>query len=70
MLHYSIQYGDAAMNPLLDPSKPKTKKQSVLILGVGCGCLILILLLFLVVVTIQDILVPLPQGFNWSDYLY
>ena len=30
----------------------------------------MILLLLMVVITVQDILVPLPQSFNWSDYLY
>jgi regulator of sigma E protease len=46
--------------------KPISPEKEGLVHGIG----LMILLLFLVVVTIQDILVPLPQGFNWSDYLY
>jgi regulator of sigma E protease len=46
--------------------KPISPEKEGLVHGIG----LLILLLFLVVVTIQDIFVPLPQGFNWSNYFY
>lgn len=46
--------------------KPISPEKEGLVHGIG----LLLLLAFLVVITIQDILVPLPQGFNWTDYLY
>jgi regulator of sigma E protease len=46
--------------------KPISPEKEGFVHGIGLA----LLLLFLVVVTIQDIFVPLPQGFNWADYLY
>jgi len=46
--------------------KPISPEKEGLVHGIG----LLLLLALLVVITIQDILVPLPQGFNWTDYLY
>jgi regulator of sigma E protease len=46
--------------------KPISPEKEGLVHGIGLA----LLLLFFVVITIQDIFVPLPQGFNWSDYLY
>ncbi len=46
--------------------KPISPEKEGLVHGIG----LVILLLLMVVVTIQDIFVPLPQGFNWADYLY
>jgi regulator of sigma E protease len=45
--------------------KPIAPEKEGLVHGIGLA----ILLLFMVVVTIQDIVMPLPQGFNWTDYL-
>ena len=46
--------------------KPISPEKEGLVHGIG----LMLLLLFFVVVTIQDIFVPFPEGFNWSDYLY
>jgi regulator of sigma E protease len=46
--------------------KPIPPEKESLVHGIG---LMLLLLLF-VVITIQDIFVPLPQGINWTDYMY
>jgi regulator of sigma E protease len=46
--------------------KPIAPEKEGLVHGIG----LMILLLLMVVITVQDILVPLPQGFNWADYLY
>jgi regulator of sigma E protease len=46
--------------------KPISPEKEGLVHGIG----LMILLLLMVVITVQDILVPLPQGFNWADYLY
>jgi regulator of sigma E protease len=46
--------------------KPLPPEKENLVHGIGLA----LMLLFFVAVTIQDILVPLPQGFNWADYLY
>jgi regulator of sigma E protease len=46
--------------------KPISPEKEGLVHGVG----LMILLLLMVVITVQDILVPLPQSFNWADYLY
>ena len=46
--------------------KPIPPEKEGLVHGIG----LLILLALLVIVTVQDILVPLPQGFNWTNYLY
>ena len=46
--------------------KPISPEKEGLVHGIG----LMILLLLMVVITIQDIVVPLPQSFNWSDYLY
>jgi regulator of sigma E protease len=46
--------------------KPISPEKEGLVHGIG----LLLLLALLVVITIQDIVVPLPQGFNWTDYLY
>jgi regulator of sigma E protease len=46
--------------------RPLPPERESLVHGIG----LVLLLLFFVVVTIQDIFVPLPQGFNWTDYLY
>ena len=46
--------------------KPISPEKEGLVHGIG----LVILLLLMVVITIQDIVVPLPQSFNWSDYLY
>ena len=46
--------------------KPISPEKEGLVHGVG----LMILLLLMVVITVQDIFVPLPQGFNWADYLY
>jgi regulator of sigma E protease len=45
--------------------KPISPEKEGLVHGVG----LVLLLLFMVIVTIQDIVVPLPQSFNWTDYL-
>jgi regulator of sigma E protease len=45
--------------------KPISPEKEGLVHGIG----LVLLLLFMVVVTIQDIVVPLPPTFNWSDYL-
>jgi regulator of sigma E protease len=45
--------------------KPISPEKEGLVHGIG----LVLLLLFMVVVTIQDIVVPLPQSFNWTDYL-
>ena len=46
--------------------KPVSPEREGMVHGIG----LMILLLVLVVITIQDIVVPMPQGFNWADYLY
>ena len=46
--------------------KPIPAEKEGFVHGIG----LMILLLLLVVITIQDIFVPLPEGFNWADYLY
>jgi regulator of sigma E protease len=46
--------------------KPIAPEKEGLVHGIG----LIVLLLLMVVITVQDILVPLPQGFNWADYLY
>ena len=46
--------------------KPVSSEREGMVHGIG----LMILLLVLVVITIQDIVVPMPQGFNWADYLY
>ena len=46
--------------------RPLPPEKEGLVHGIG----LIILLLVLVAITIQDIFVPLPQGMNWSDYLY
>jgi regulator of sigma E protease len=46
--------------------RPIPPEKEGLVHGIG----LMILFLLLVVITIQDVFVPLPQGFNWSDYLY
>lgn len=46
--------------------KPIPPEKEGLVHGIG----LMLLLLLLVVITIQDIFVPLPQGFNWSEYFY
>jgi regulator of sigma E protease len=46
--------------------KPISPEKEGLVHGIG----LMILLLLMVVITVQDIFVPLPQGFNWADYLY
>jgi regulator of sigma E protease len=46
--------------------RPLPPEKEGLVHGIG----LMLILLFFVVVTIQDIFVPLPQGFNWADYLY
>ena len=46
--------------------KPVPPEKEGLVHGIG----LMLLLALLVVITIQDIFVPLPQGFNWSEYLY
>jgi regulator of sigma E protease len=46
--------------------KPISPEKEGLVHGIG----LVILLLLMVVITVQDIVVPLPQSFNWSDYLY
>jgi regulator of sigma E protease len=45
--------------------KPISPEKEGMVHGVG----LVLLLLFMVIVTIQDIVVPLPQSFNWTDYL-
>jgi regulator of sigma E protease len=45
--------------------KPISPEREGLVHGVG----LILLLLLMVIVTIQDIVVPLPTGFNWTDYL-
>jgi regulator of sigma E protease len=45
--------------------KPISPEKEGLVHGIG----LVLLLLFMVFVTIQDIIVPLPQSFNWTDYL-
>lgn len=45
--------------------KPISPEKEGLVHGVG----LVLLLLFMVVITIQDIVVPMPQSFNWTDYL-
>ena len=45
--------------------KPISPEKEGLVHGVGLA----LLLLFMVIITIQDIVVPLPQSFNWTDYL-
>jgi regulator of sigma E protease len=45
--------------------KPISPEKEGLVHGIG----LVLLLLFMVVVTIQDIVVPMPQSFNWTDYL-
>jgi regulator of sigma E protease len=46
--------------------KPISPEKEGLVHGIG----LVILLVLMVVITVQDIIVPLPQSFNWSDYLY
>jgi regulator of sigma E protease len=46
--------------------KPISPEKEGLVHGIG----LMVLLLLMVVITVQDILVPLPQSFNWADYLY
>jgi regulator of sigma E protease len=46
--------------------KPIPPEKEGLVHGIG----LMLLLALLVVITIQDIFVPLPQGFDWSEYLY
>jgi regulator of sigma E protease len=46
--------------------KPISPEKEGLVHGIG----LMILLLVMVAITVQDILVPLPQSFNWADYLY
>jgi regulator of sigma E protease len=46
--------------------KPVPPEKEGLVHSIG----MVLLLLVLVVITIQDIFVPLPQSFNWTDYLY
>ncbi|MBN1642589.1 MAG: site-2 protease family protein [Anaerolineae bacterium] len=46
--------------------KPLPPEKEGLVHGIG----LMILLLLLIAITIQDIFVPIPQGLNWSDYLY
>jgi regulator of sigma E protease len=46
--------------------KPISPEKEGLVHGIG----LMILLLVMVIITVQDILVPLPQTFNWADYLY
>lgn len=46
--------------------KPLSPRKEGLAHSIG----LVLLLLFFVAVTIQDIFVPLPQGFSWVDYLY
>jgi regulator of sigma E protease len=46
--------------------KPISPEKEGLVHGIG----LVILLVLMVVITVQDIVVPLPQSFNWSDYLY
>jgi regulator of sigma E protease len=46
--------------------KPIPPEKEGLVHGIG----LMILLVVLVAITVQDIFVPLPGGFNWSDYMY
>jgi len=46
--------------------KPVPPEKESLVHGIG----LMVLLLLFVAITVQDILVPLPQGINWTDYLY
>lgn len=46
--------------------KPVSPEKEGMVHGIG----LMILLFLLVVITIQDVFVPLPQSFNWADYLY
>jgi regulator of sigma E protease len=46
--------------------KPVPPEKEGMVHGIG----LMLLLLVLVAITVQDIFVPLPQGVNWSDYLY
>jgi regulator of sigma E protease len=46
--------------------KPIAPEKEGLVHGIG----LMVLLLLMVAITVQDILVPLPQSFNWADYLY
>lgn len=46
--------------------KPISPEKEGLVHSIG----MLLILLFFIAVTIQDIFVPLPEGFNWANYLY
>jgi regulator of sigma E protease len=46
--------------------KPVPPEKESLVHSIG----MLLMILFFIAVTIQDIFVPLPEGFNWSEYLY
>jgi len=46
--------------------KPIPPEKESLVHGIG----LLVLLVFFVFITVQDIFVPLPEMFNWTDYLY
>jgi regulator of sigma E protease len=46
--------------------KPISPEKEGLVHGIG----LMILLLLMVVITVQDILIPLPQSLNLADYLY
>ncbi len=46
--------------------KPVPPEKESLVHGIG----LLVLLVLFVIITIQDIVVPLPETFNWADYLY
>jgi regulator of sigma E protease len=46
--------------------KPVPPEKESLVHGIG----LLVLLVFFVFVTVQDVFVPLPEMFNWADYLY
>jgi regulator of sigma E protease len=46
--------------------KPVPPEKEGMVHGIG----LMLLLLVLVAITVQDIIVPLPKGVNWAEYLY